>query len=160
VLRFAVRDELRSLGMVDVVHEAASITGGWDPLPGRLDLHAPAGRPLRWAAEVKVWDIDQQLWDALKLAAGIARGDLRVGYLLAAACPTAFAHAGGRELVAAAASDHTIKGLLQLNAREWRHLLADGTGRPTAVPARITTRLLADPLVLVRASRPARAHRR
>src|SRR4051794_21947496 len=65
VLRFAVRDELRGLGMADVVHEAASITGGWDPLPGRLDLHAPVGCPLRWAAEVKVWDIDQQLWDAL-----------------------------------------------------------------------------------------------
>lgn len=122
------------------VHDA----GGWSPLPSGLDLHAPVGRPMRWAAEVKVWDIDQQLWDALKLAAGLAHGDLRIGFLLAAACPTAFAHTGGRELFAAAASDHTVKGLLQLNAREWRHLLANGTGRPTAVPARITTRLLAD----------------
>jgi hypothetical protein len=46
VLRFAVRDEVRPQ-IPDVAHDAASITGGWSPVPGRLDLHAPRTRPTR-----------------------------------------------------------------------------------------------------------------
>jgi hypothetical protein len=144
VLRFAVRDQLRAHGLSDVAHEAASITGGWTPIPGRLDLHAPMVRPLRWAAEAKVWDIDQQLWDALKLAAGIAHGDTRAGYLLAAACPTAFAHAGGAELFRPSAHEHVVAELIRTNAPEWLHLLGGGAGRPIQVPARIRTTLLCD----------------
>jgi hypothetical protein len=144
VLRFAVRDQLRGLGIADVAHEAASITGGWDPLPGRLDLHAPVRRPLRWGVEAKVWDIDQQLWDALKLAAGIAHRDLRVGYLLAAACPTAFAQYGGSELFAADSREHHVSALIRQNPREWQRLLNGGVGRPTATPLTFRTTLLCD----------------
>jgi hypothetical protein len=143
-LRFAVRDQLRDLGMGDVAHEAASITGGWDPLPGRLDLHAPMQRPLRWAAEAKVWDIDQQLWDVFKLTAGIARDDLGVGYLLAAACPTAFAQYGGSELFAAGSREHDGSTLIRDNPREWQHLLNGGVGRPVATPPTVRTTLLCE----------------
>ena len=143
VLRFAVRDELAT-EVRDVAHEAASISGGWSPLPGRLDLHAPTGRPLRWAAEVKVWDIGQQIWDALKLAAGIAAGDLRIGYLIAAACPTAFAADDGRELFAAGTHEHAVRELIRKNANAWQHDLDGGTGRPARMSARFRTTLLFD----------------
>jgi hypothetical protein len=51
VLRFAVRDRLRDAGVSDIAHENSSITGGWSPIPGKLDLYTPARRPHRWAAE-------------------------------------------------------------------------------------------------------------
>jgi hypothetical protein len=97
VLRCAIRDQLRSSGVRDVDTEKSGITDGWSPVPRGLDMFAGA-RPHRWAAEVKVWDISQQIWDALKLAAGIVARDLNVGYLIAAACPSAFATQGGKEL--------------------------------------------------------------
>src|SRR5436309_2628066 len=84
VLRFAIRDQLRGAGVSDADTEKSGITAGWSPLPRGLDLYV-GKRPHRWAAEVKVWDISQQIWDALKLAAGIAARDLEVGYLIAAA---------------------------------------------------------------------------
>ena len=143
-LRLAVRDRLRDAGTRDVAHETHSITGGWAPIPGRLDLHAGVSRPLRWAAEAKVWDIGQQIWDALKLAAGISQGDLQVGYLIAASTPTAFAEYGGAELYAPGMHDYDVRSLLLANAVDWQHDLGGGTGRPTDLPAAIRTTLLAD----------------
>jgi hypothetical protein len=144
VLRFAVRDRLRDAGVSDVGHERSSITGGWSPIPGKLDLYTPARPPHLWAAEVKVWDIDQQLWDAIKLAAGIAHGDLRVGYLIAAAPPTAFAQYEGAALFRPGSHRHVVRDLLATNARAWQHLLDGGAGRPTGVPASLTTSMLLD----------------
>lgn len=143
VMRFAVRDEIRQ-AVVDVAHEAASITADWTPLPGRLDLHAPRERPLRWAAEVKVWDIGQQIWDALKLTAGITAEDLRTGYLLTAACPSAFAADDGHELYAPGSHEHIVTELIRVNARAWKRDLGGGSGRPTTVPSRFRTTLLFD----------------
>jgi hypothetical protein len=144
VLRFAVRDQLRAVGLGDVGHEQSKITGGWSPVPGNLDLYTPKVRPHRWALEAKVWDVDQQIWDAIKLAAGIAHGDLRVGYLLAAAPPTAFAHYDGAELYAPGTHAHSVWTLLDANPRAWQHLLDGGAGRPTEVPTDFSATLLVD----------------
>jgi hypothetical protein len=128
VLRFAVRDRLRDAGVSDIAHENSSITGGWSPIPGKLDLYTPARRPHRWAAEAKVWDVDQQIWDAIKLAAGIAHGDVLVGYLIAAAPPTAFAQYDGAELYAPGSHEHMVRDLLATNPRAWQKLLNGGSG--------------------------------
>ena len=68
-----------------------------------------------------MWDIGQQIWDALKLTAGIAAGDLTVDYLIAAACPTAFTTSDGRELYGTGSGEHTVAELLRVNARAWQH---------------------------------------
>jgi hypothetical protein len=47
VLRFAVRDHMHAAGEYAVDHERSSITGGWRPLPGKLDPHI-GKRPHRW----------------------------------------------------------------------------------------------------------------
>lgn len=144
VLRFAVRDRLRNAGVSDIAHENSSITGGWSPIPGKLDLYTPARRPHRWAAEAKVWDVDQQIWDAIKLAAGIAHGDVLVGYLIAAAPPTAFAQYDGAELYAPGSHEHMVRDLFATNPRAWQKLLNGGSGRPVEVPATLHTTLLLD----------------
>jgi hypothetical protein len=144
VLRFAVRDRLLDAGLSDIAQERSSITGGWTPIPGRLDLYTPARRSHRWAAEFKVWDVDQQIWDALKLATGIAHGDLRIGYLLAAAPPTAFAQYDGAELFAAGRHQQLVRDLLDRNAGAWQKLLNGGSARPIQVPLTLYTSLLLD----------------
>jgi hypothetical protein len=134
---------LHAAGEYAVDHERSSITGGWRPLPGKLDLHI-GKRPHRWAAEAKVWDIGQQIWDALKLVAGIRHSDLETGYLLAAAPPTAFAHYGGGELYAPGRHVHDVRELIVRNATDWEHDLGGGRGRPEELPSEIVTTLLVD----------------
>ena len=142
VLRFAIRDELRRSGLRDVDTEKSGITDGWSPLPRGLDLFT-GRRPHRWAAEVKVWDISQQIWDALKLAAGIVAHDLSVGYLVAAATPSAFATQGGKELFSSVTPhDCDVRRLIEMNAREWQDDLNGGSARPAILPGRIRVQTL------------------
>ena len=137
VLRFAIRDQLRASGVRDVETERSGITAGWSPLPRGLDLFV-GSRPHRWAAEVKVWDVSHQIWDALKLAAGIAAGDVKVGYLIAAASPSAFATQGGKELFANVTPGVCdVRDLIAANPREWQVLLNGGRARPVVLPANI-----------------------
>lgn len=144
VLRCAIRDQLRSSGVRDVDTEKSGITDGWLPLPRGLDMFAGA-RPHRWAAEVKVWDISQQIWDALKLAAGIVARDLNVGYLIAAACPSAFATQGGKELFSSLTSRGCdVRRLVETNAHEWQDDLNGGSARPVLLPANIHIQTLID----------------
>jgi hypothetical protein len=128
----------------DVDTEKSGITDGWLPLPRGLDMFAGA-RPHRWAAEVKVWDISQQIWDALKLAAGIVARDLNVGYLIAAACPSAFATQGGKELFSSLTSRGCdVRRLVETNAHEWQDDLNGGSARPVLLPANIHIQTLID----------------
>ena len=144
VLRFAILDQLRQAGIQDAATEKSGITGGWVPLPCGLDLFA-GPKPHRWAAETKVWDVGQQIWDGIKLAAGIAHDDLKVGYLIAAACPSAFASRIGRDLFSAIApQDLSVRELIERHPALWQSDLNGGSARPVEVPATIRVQLLLD----------------
>lgn len=144
VLRVAVRDQLHAAGVHDVELERSNIRHGWSPLPRGLDLFA-GPRPHRWAAEAKVWDISHQIWDALKLVAGIAGDDLHTGYLLAVASPSAFSAQDGRELFTATAPrEIATRQLIESNARAWQELLNGGSARPVVLPAAFTVQTIVD----------------
>ena len=143
-LRFAVRDQLLAVGLGDVGHERSKITGGLFRFPATSTSTRQRCARIAPALEAKVWDVDQQIWDAIKLAAGIAHGDLRVGYLLAAAPPTAFAHYDGAELYAPGTHAHAVWTLLDANPRAWQHLLDGGAGARPQVPTDFSATLLVD----------------
>ena len=141
VLRSVMVQELRTTGAVDIEVEGSGITCGWSPLPGGLDLFAGA-KPHRWAAELKVWDIGQQIWDAIKLASGLACGDLTDAYLISVAPSLAFGASPGKELFSSRSDEHRVAALIERNPRQWQHELSGGSGRPTNPPARFNTQLL------------------
>lgn len=124
-------------------HEVPGITGGWSPLPKGLDLAAGSEKPYRWALEAKPWEVGEQIWDAIKLASGLACGDFERGYLLCAACPGAFDDLAGHELFEC--SRVRTSALVKRNAKEWKCLLEGGKGRPINPPAAFTTRALISP---------------
>lgn len=67
-----------------------------------------------------------------------------VGYLIAAAPPTAFAQHDGAELYAPGNHEHVVRDLPTRNACAWQKLLNGGSGRPIEIPATFHTTLLLD----------------
>jgi hypothetical protein len=80
---------LSELGVAadDVGLEAIPITQGWDPPPGNLDVtvrHAD-GKRLWLAAELKLENINETLWDVFRLTTASTADGAEAGYLVIAA---------------------------------------------------------------------------
>lgn len=134
---------------VDVRTGRLKLVSGWSPLPGPIDVHvADAGRcQLDFIAELKVGAIEQQLWDALKLATGLLTqlAHIRRAYLIAAADSGRFEAGQVSELFKRPIAQwrrHETTQLLKANQAAWRHDLKHGAGRPEWIPAEIFTSLL------------------
>lgn len=144
-------DDAGRVGMpLPDVHTGRSKLGeGWDPLPGAIDVHVQDSRHgcLHLVAELKVDAIEQQLWDALKLATALLTTGPRIyrGYLIAAATPTRFGEGQLNELFDGPVGHwcrHDATELLKRNASAWRHELKHGRGRPQWIPRAIFVNLL------------------
>lgn len=127
-------------------------TPGWNPQPGATDLvlwtlghrHATA------VAELKVLDVDQSLWDLLKVIS-VLEADERLarGFLVVATKPRRWANAEVAALFAPADAacpsglrQWDVRDLLLRWKRSWTSLLGGGSGRPRDLPARVQTQFL------------------
>lgn len=122
----------------------------WDPLPGALDLYEylPGDRALRWAAEVKLEEVGQTLWDLLKLATLLKRSSVEAAYLIVAASSSAWAKTGNCcELFPCEQHQerrHSVADLMADNKRAWQGQLKRDTGEPQVAPtAVVVTSILA-----------------
>jgi hypothetical protein len=125
---------------------------GWNPEPGQTDLVLGLrGDPTPTViAELKVLDVEETLWDALKLLS-VAEHDPRGvrAYLIVATTPKRWRDAEVAALYAPPDRDapEGIRGwvteeLLTRWRRSWRHLLGGGRARPRDLPGRLQTRFL------------------
>lgn len=126
----------------------------WSPQPGRTDIVVrSAAFDGRLLAEAKVDDVDQMLWDLLKMLSGSQIQDVRAVYLLGAARPVrspglAAARWAGRRACAELFDEENdgrvweTRWMLEEWEKAWEDLLAHGTGRPTRVPARVRVRFM------------------
>jgi len=119
---------------------------GWDPQPGPVDLLVcPLNEPASTiAAELKVDDVDQVLWDLVKLAALARRPEIERCYLIYAAPARTWKRASCTGLFAPAAPPAigTVWSTQRMFwdwERQWARLLRGGTARPREVPALIYT---------------------
>jgi hypothetical protein len=90
-----------------------------------------------------VWEIGQQIWDAIKMASALQCGDSDGTYLVAIAPLIAFDRWAGCELYETEPVEHGVAALIERNAVQWRRDLLGGPGRPRRVPATFFTRLVA-----------------
>ena len=126
---------------------------GWDPAPGHTDLvlGLPGDAHPTAIAELKVLDVEDTLWDAVKLAS-IVEHDSRIdrAYLIVATTPARWGKAEVAPLYApsdSAAPDGVrewdTRDLFERWKRVWRHLLGGGSGRPRDLPGHLRTRFVA-----------------
>jgi hypothetical protein len=118
------------------------LTGTCTGRLGRLDL-AVTDRlgTLTAAAELKIENIDQTLWDAYKLTA--IAGYRIPSYLAVVAPVESWNHSQCGELFQEGVVEHSTEDLFDRNARAWRDLEQGGGARPVLLPKRIQTRLIA-----------------
>jgi hypothetical protein len=137
-LRLGLATWSAGLGGVDVVYDLGGHGG-------------PVG------IETKVWDVEDALFDLLKLAAGTQRGGLRMGYSVIAARPrdwqrsSVVALMSSRPHAAYVSTTWSTAELLTAEAKEWRRIWHRSSARPNALPASIATFATA-PVAMPRAS--------
>lgn len=122
----------------------------WDPPPQGLDIAGGPEGEYRWALEAKVWHVNEQIWDAIKLASGLACHRFKRAYLLCAACPGAFEELPGKELFEYSQDPirHGVRRLVEDNAKAWEGMVGKPKvrARPLKPPAAFTTRALIEPM--------------
>lgn len=111
----------------------------WDPSPGSIDVAALRGQELTVAAELKLDDVDQTLWDIYKMASASRIGSVSGAYVVAAAPEkTWWRPLDCVELFLLESSDEWYSEFLFDEYRKaWAHLLKGGTARPTRVPTQV-----------------------
>lgn len=138
-----VRAALRALQDAPVDHNQRTLpVPNCDRRPTGVDVlvRSESGEE-RLAVELKVQHTDQTLWDAYKMVDANELESIEATYLIAAATDKRWAEATGKctELFGLGTIEHETLQLFDRNARAWIDLLADGSARPTRVPARIRT---------------------
>jgi hypothetical protein len=144
-------------------------------LPGAVEVEWPLGLPSfsgrlggvdiafdpqargQWIGiETKVWDVEDALFDLLKLAAGVQEPVLAMGYSVIAARPRDWERAS----VVSAMSSCTHPACVSttwntarlLTTKEWRRIWGRSSARPRALPAGIVT-FATEPVGMPRAAR-------
>jgi hypothetical protein len=119
----------------------------WDPQPGSFDvaLLREDGLPLA-VAELKLDDVDQTLWDILKVASALRLGSVEAAYVVAAAPEPVWAST--MEVVEvfrqAEEEEWSTRFLLEEYRKAWESLLRGGRGRPTTPPLKVEPNELLD----------------
>ena len=143
----------RSYASGDAVKARAQLrVPGWEPQPGATDLvFTVAGdrRPTA-VAEIKVLDVDQTLWDLIKVMSLLdGESPFLRGYLIVATTPKRWRDAEVAALYAppdAAAADGvrewTTRNLVRRWERSWKYLLEGGRARPRDIPSGLRTTFL------------------
>lgn len=115
----------------------------WDPQPGGVDVICtfPGDAPAQVAMELKVFDVEQALWDMFKLVSLLEFApDARAAYLVVASTPGRWDRA---EVADVFAPDQTrtwqTLDLFDRWEKSWAYLLGGGRARPRDLPAAITT---------------------
>jgi hypothetical protein len=112
----------------------------WSPQPGGIDLYVEDdGGPMA-VIELKIYSVDQVLWDIYKLLAADLPDSVR-RYVVAAAPAKRFTHKtqGGALFTTDSPPwiEYTAR-MLNRWAKAWENLLAGGPARPQSAPNRIT----------------------
>lgn len=124
----------------------------WNPQPGGVDavvLHADGST--RFGVELKVWKIDETLWDILKMASLARVEGVEATYVVAAA--TADKWSGGSDCVPLFHSTPPegeawyTEFFFEEYPKAWTNLLLGGPGRPTRVPRTIRLTLVTECLM-------------
>jgi hypothetical protein len=105
----------------------------WEPLPGSIDLAVLRREELVVAAELKLDDVDQTLWDIYKMASASRMPSVSGAYAVAAAPEKTWSRPlDCVELFLDESSDEWYSEFLFDEYRKaWAHLLKGGTARPT-----------------------------
>lgn len=118
----------------------------WDPQPGGVDVICtlPDRDPAEVAMELKIFDVEQALWDMFKLVSLLESApDVGAAYLVVASTPRRWDRAEVADLFA---PDQTrtwqTLDLFDRWAKSWAYLLGGGRARPRDLPAAITTRFV------------------
>lgn len=119
----------------------------WDPQPGGVDVICtlPDSDPAKVAMELKIFDVEQALWDMFKLVSLLESApDVGAAYLVVASTPRRWERA---EVAERFAPDQTrtwqTLDLFDRWAKSWAYLLGGGRARPRDLPATITTSFVA-----------------
>lgn len=150
----AFRDALATLGVSDNrIHLETHrlTTEEWNPAPYAIDLTLTRhdSDELWLAAELKVEEVDQCLWDLFKLTAAYRLPRVYAGYLVALATMRKW-KPGGQcvELFSPKIRvpvDHNSFGLFQRNRKAWERLKKGGGARLIRAPQEVQTETLATP---------------
>jgi quercetin dioxygenase-like cupin family protein len=121
----------------------------WDPQPGGVDLFVlDRSGSLSIAAELKIDDVEQTLWDLFKLVALVGTSPVASAYLVAVAPAARWRKAGVNCTELFPETDEpsrmwSSRELFERYEAAWRWLLAGGRARPTQVPAVVEVRFVA-----------------
>jgi hypothetical protein len=132
----------------DAVARAQRHVPGWEPQPGGTDLLLGLlGDPRPTiAAELKIFKVEETLWDLFKVAAIVERDpEILRGYLVVAAPPKRWRDAEAAELFAVrepVARNWDSRALFERWRQSWAYLLAGGRARPRDLPGRVRTTFL------------------
>jgi hypothetical protein len=113
-------------------------------LPGSIDVAVLRREELVVAAELKLDDVDQTLWDIYKMASASRIRSVSGAYVVAAAPEKTWSRPlDCVDLYLAESSDEWPSEFLFGKYRKaWAHLLKGGTARPTRVPTQLRLRFL------------------
>lgn len=115
----------------------------WNRPTSEVDLvvYKPNGH-VEFAAELKVWDIGHQLFDAAKACCLLAARVPATFLICVARQSSDFGRMPGGELFPSAAGvvlEHDFVDLIQRHRAEWQRHVGRGAPEPTGVPTRIST---------------------
>lgn len=114
----------------------------WEPSPGSIDVAVVDGDQLAIAAELKLDDVDQTLWDIYKMASASRIESVSGAYVVAAAPEKTWSRRlDCVELFHPENAEKWFSEFLFDEYRKaWARLLKGGTARPTRVPTQIRFR--------------------
>lgn len=136
----ALSEGLHRAGAAECARGSAELPGWRNPKSSRREIDVLVDGV---AFEQKVDDIDQQLWDAVKLVSMLCDGtDIRGAYLVAWAPWSTFDRAPSGVLYRSAGT-WEIGDLVARMPSAWQKCLADGNNEPLQTPARFRTQRVA-----------------
>jgi hypothetical protein len=114
----------------------------WSPGLGGVDIICdPQGRGEPIGIETKVWDVEDALFDLLKLAAGTQQAVLKMGYSVIAARPRDWQRRGVVSMMSCDAHPACLSttwvtaDVLTVEAKDWGRIWQRSSARPQAPPA-------------------------
>lgn len=145
------------LGQSVAVGKASVGLPNWDPQPGKVDLAFETQSGRCCVAEAKVHKTDETLWDLLKMIDAQELERVEASYLVVAASEKQWAkEKEACTEIFQGLDQHLSLRLFEDNARAWWALLWGGRARPTSIPARASSRVLADVPITVDDRKPGR----
>ncbi len=127
-----------------VALEASVAITTWNRPTSEIDLvvYKPNG-PVEFAAELKVWDVGHQLFDAAKACCLLAAGMPSTFLICVVQRSSDFGRLPGGELFPPAAGlvrEHDFVELIKRHRAEWQRHVGHGGPEPTSIPTKLSTR--------------------